>query len=83
MVYVGVYLVLLVMLMIVFMKNKEVIVGVMVQDLEVGLKKSSTLNFTMTEKLFLFMEEVGIGIRPDPLHPIVQVRLVYLRILYF
>ena len=41
-----VYLVLLVILMIVFIKTKYVIVGVILQDVEVGLKRSATLHFT-------------------------------------
>ena len=53
MVYVGVYLVLLVMLMILFMKKKEVIVGVMVQDLEVGLKRSANTTLTMMYKVLM------------------------------
>ena len=34
----------------------------MVQDVEVGLKRSSTLPFTILEKVFMMMGEVDIGI---------------------
>ena len=77
MVYVGVYLVLLVMLMILFMKKKEVIVGVMVQDLEVGLKRSATLTFKIMDKVLIVVGELDIGIRISPLRTIIQVSLVY------
>ena len=47
MAYCCVYLVLLAMWMILFIKMKVVIVVVMVQDVEVGLNISATLLFTM------------------------------------
>ena len=51
----SIYLVLLFMLMIVFMKTKEFILGEMVKDVEVSLNRSATLPFTMKEKVFMVM----------------------------
>ena len=76
MIYWYVHLVLLVMLMIVFMKIKEVIVGVMVQDVEVGIRILANIPFTMMDKVFMVMVEVGIGIIPAPIPPIIQGILV-------
>ena len=45
-----VYLVLLAILMTLFMKMREVIVGVMVQDVEVGLNISCTILFTIKNR---------------------------------
>ena len=72
MVYCCVYLVLITMLMVVFMKMKEVIVGVIVQDVKVGLNISATLPFKMLDKCFILMEEVDLGIRTAFLPPIIQ-----------
>ena len=76
MVYFCVYLVLLVMLMIVFTKIKDVIVGVMVQYVEVGLKISATIPLTNIDKVFMVMGEAYIGIKIAPLPPIIQVILL-------
>ena len=46
-------------------------------DVGVGLNISENIMFTMMEKLFMFMGEVYLGFRPDPLSPIIQVLLVY------
>ena len=54
-VYCYVYLVIISMWMIVLIKMKEVIVGVMVKDVEVGLKISYTLSFKIMAKLFMLM----------------------------
>ena len=51
----SIYLVLLFMLVIVFMKTKEFILGEMVKDVEVSLNRSATLPFTMKEKVFMVM----------------------------
>ena len=67
-----IYLVLLAMWMIVSMKIKEVIVGLMVQDLELGFKISDTLPFTIMEKVLMVMGEVDLGIRPSPIPTIIQ-----------
>ena len=50
-----VYLALLTMLMVVFVKMKGVIVGVVVQDVEVGLDISASINFTMIEKVLMLI----------------------------
>ena len=49
----------------------------MVQDLEVGIKRSSTLNFKMMDKVLIVVGELYIGIRISPLRTIIQVSLVY------
>ena len=46
------------------------------EDVELGLKRSATLPFTITEKVLMFMGEVDIGLRPAILPPIIQVSLV-------
>ena len=69
-------LVLLTMWMIVKMKTKEVIVGVMAQDIKLGIKISTTITFTTMEKVLMVMEEVNIGIRPAPPTPIIKLSLV-------
>ena len=50
-------------LMIVFTTLKEVIVGLLVEDGEVDLKRSVTINFTIMEKVLMVMREVDIGLR--------------------
>ena len=45
----------------------------MVQDLEVGLKRSATLPFILMEKVFMVMGEVYICLIPAPLPPIIHV----------
>ena len=72
-----VYLVLFVMWMIVFIKMKEVTVWAMVQDVEVGINRSATLPFTITQKVLMAMGEVYLGLILDPIPPIIQVCLVY------
>ena len=67
---------LLFMWMIVFMKVKEVILGLMVQNLGVGIKISVTFSFTMMEKVLMLMGEVDLGLRPSSLPPIIQVYFV-------
>ena len=61
---------------ILFTKIKEVIVGVIVKYMEVGLKRSADTPFTMMDKLLMVMGEMDLGLRPDPLTPIIQVCLV-------
>ena len=54
------------------------------EDLEVGLNRSGTITFTITEKVLLLVTgEVDIGLRPDPLPPIIQVSKVYCWIFLF
>ena len=48
----------------------------MAQDVGVGLKRSSTINFTMLEKMLMVMGEVDIHLRPSLITPIIQVTLV-------
>ena len=71
------YLVLIVMLMKAFVKMKEVIVGVMVQDVEVCLNRSATIYFTMMEKALIVVVKEYKGIRPSLIPTIIQVILVY------
>ena len=71
-----VYLVLLSMLTILFTKIKEVIVGGMMQDVKVGIKRSSTIPLTIMDKVLLVMVEVELGSRQALLPPIIQVILV-------
>ena len=56
---------------------KDRLVGLMVQDVEVGLKKSTTLPCSILEKVLMTMGEVNTGLRPDLIPPIIQVILVY------
>ena len=49
----------------------------MVQDPEVGLKRSSTLTFTVNYKMLMVMVEVNLGLRPFSLPLIIQMCLVY------
>ena len=71
-----IYLLLIVMLIILFMKMKEIIVDVMVKDVGLGIKISATIHFIIMEKLLMVMREVYIGLRIAPLPPIIQVILV-------
>ena len=52
---------------------KEDIVGVMVQDMEVVLKRSTTRTCSMLDKVLVVLVEMDIGIRPDLLPIIIQV----------
>ena len=56
--------------------TKEEIVGVTVKDKEVGLKISDTLPCSMLEKMLIELVEVGIGIGPALLPPIIYVIMV-------
>ena len=49
----------------------------MMQDLELGLKISVNLLFTMLENVLMMMGEVDIGLSPAVISPIIQVMLVY------
>ena len=72
-----IYLVLIDMWMVAFMKMKEVIVGMMVQDLEVCLNISVTLPFAIMYKVLMVMGEADLGLIPSLLPKIIQVCLVY------
>ena len=77
MVYCCVYLLIIALMITYPTKIKEVIVGVMVQDVEVCLNRSATISFTMMEKALIVMVKVYKGIRPALIPTIIQVILVY------
>ena len=52
--------------------NKE-IVATTVQDMEVGLKISTNIPYSMLEKVLMALGELDIDIGPALLHPITQV----------
>ena len=52
---------------------KELISVVNREDVDLYLKRPSSLNFTIIEKMLMVMGEVDICLRPDPLPPIIQV----------
>ena len=47
------------------------------EDMDLGLKRPSTLPFTIIEKLFMVMGEVAIGIVPSFLPTVIPVAVVY------
>ena len=55
---------------------KEEILGVMVQYTEVVLKRSTTHNCSMLDKVLITLESVDLGIGPALLPPIIQVVMV-------
>ena len=63
------YPLILVVSMIVFIPMQEVILGVMTEDVEVVLNKSSTLTYKMMDKVLVVMGEVDIGLIPAPRPP--------------
>ena len=56
--------------------TKKEMVGVMVQEVEVGLKILSTLSCSMLEKVFMALVEVDLGLVPALLSPIIQLILI-------
>ena len=72
-----VYLLLLVLFTHVFTEMKEVIVVVMTEDVDLGLKKPDTIPFKIVQLVLMVMGEVDIGLRPAPLPHIIQVILVH------
>ena len=44
----------------------------MMEDLGLGLKRTSTTTFTIMEKVLMVMVEVYIGLRTDPIRNITQ-----------
>ena len=66
-----VYLLLLVVFTKVFMTMKDVIPGLMMEDVALFHKRPVTLTFTITEKVLTVMGEVDIGLRLSPLPPII------------
>ena len=49
----------------------------MVENVDLGLKGTSTITFLITKKVLMVIGEVDIGIRPDPITPITPAILVY------
>ena len=52
---------------------KDELVGVMTQDMEVGLKRPTTRTCSMLEKLLMVLGEVDLGLGTDLLPTIIQV----------
>ena len=50
---------------------KEVIVVVMTEDVYLGIKIPAIIPFTVLEEVLMVMLEVGIGLIPTPLPPII------------
>ena len=71
-----VYLLLLVPPTKVFTVMKKVIVVVMMEELDLGLKRISTITFKIVEKVLMVMGELDICIRIDTTPIIIQVGLV-------
>ena len=59
------------------------IVGVITEEVEVGINIQATLPLKMTEKVLMVMGEVGIGLIPPPIPPIIQAILVYCWVFIF
>ena len=55
---------------------KEDVLGVMVQDMELGPKRSTTCTCSMLEKLLMALVEVDLGLVLALLHSIIQVIIV-------
>ena len=55
---------------------KEYIVGLMVQDVEVVMKRSTTLPCSMLDEVLMAVGEGDLGLLPSLLPPIIQVILV-------
>ena len=55
----------------VYINLKEEIVGMMVQDMELGIKIPANLHFKMLEKVLMVMGKVYIGLRPALIPPII------------
>ena len=60
---------------------KEEILRVMVQYMEVGLKRSAMITCSMLEKVLIVMGEVDIGLRPALLPPIIELIWIDLQVL--
>ena len=71
MLYFCLYMLLLVVSMIVFMEMKEVILGLVMEDVEVGPKRSANFPFKSTEKVLMVNREVDISVRAAPSPPII------------
>ena len=64
-----------------FMTKKELVVRAMMEDLELGIKRPSTL--TLMYKVLMVTGEVDIRIKLDPLPPIIHVSLLYCLVFLF
>ena len=53
------------------------------EDMDLGLKKPSTLHFTIMEKFLMVIVDVDICLITDPIIPLIQVSLVYCWIFLF
>ena len=62
---------------------KEVIILVMIQEVDLDLKRPATLPFTIVQKVLMVMVEVDIGLKPSTLSPTIQVGLVYFCVYMF
>ena len=71
-----VYLLLLVLSKKVFMVTKEVIVAVIMEEADLGIKRPSDLTLKMLDKVLMMTGDVDIGLRPDTIPTIIQVRLI-------
>ena len=56
--------------------SKDDILGVVVQDVELGLKRSTTIPCSMSDKVLMAMVESDLGLRTDLLPTIIQVFLI-------
>ena len=56
---------------------KEYKIGLLVQDTEVGPKRSTTRPCLMLDKLLMALVELDLGLGPAVLPPIIQVIMVY------
>ena len=56
--------------------SKEEILDIMVQDMELGPKKTTTSSYSMLEKVLIKLEEVNLCLIPALLPPIIQVIMV-------
>ena len=55
------------------LSRKEEIVGVTLQDVEVGMKISTTITCSMLEKVLMALVEVHLGLGPALIPPIIHV----------
>ena len=54
------------------MVMREVIYVVVMEDVDLGIKRLDTLIFVIVDKMLMVMVEVRIGLRPSTLPPITQ-----------
>ena len=56
---------------------KEYIVGFKMQDMEVGMNRSTTCPCSMLEKVLMALVEEGLGLGPSLLPTVIQVIIIY------